>query len=110
MTAAATRTQEAFAAAHTSTGCADVRAVDGSRSTRSGDFLCYFLSSLKESSTKPNIIERLIQRDTLLAPRKIFGMSPAAAIKAAEQFTRCNFTTTVINRRAAKNFRHVARA
>ena len=51
MTAAATRTQEAFAAARAVTGSADVGTVVGSRPARSGDFLCYFLSSLKESSS-----------------------------------------------------------
>ena len=54
MTAAATTTQEASLAAHTATDSADVGTVVGNRSTRSGDFLCYFLSSLKESSFKNN--------------------------------------------------------
>ena len=50
MAAAGNKNMEVFLPAQTASGSAGVAAVVGIRSARSGEFLCYFLSSVKESS------------------------------------------------------------
>ena len=49
MSAAGNKNMEVFLPAQTASGYAGVSSAVGIRPTRSGEFLCYFLSSVKES-------------------------------------------------------------
>ncbi len=50
MAAAGNKNMEVFLPAQMVSGCAGVSSTIGIRPARSGEFLCYFLSSVKESS------------------------------------------------------------